>query len=162
MAVRNPRRDLSNGYLVAEICSRFWPNVDLHQYDNGQSKKCKESNWHQLRLVWAKNGAAAINERLIADVIECTEGAGRELIELLYSTFTRRVVQVAAPLTAEEAPMPTDFVRDEKKPAGNADLFAQAQSDRLRAEQAARKHLEDAADFMIARMGDPSGSENAA
>lgn len=37
-----------------------------------------------------------------------------------------------------------------------------ASGDGLRAEQAARKHLEDAADFMIARMGDPSGSENAA
>jgi DNA-binding GntR family transcriptional regulator len=37
-----------------------------------------------------------------------------------------------------------------------------AGGDGLRAEQAARKHLEDAADFMIARMGDPSGSENAA
>jgi DNA-binding GntR family transcriptional regulator len=37
-----------------------------------------------------------------------------------------------------------------------------ASGDGLRAELAARKHLEDAADFMIARMGDPSGSESAA
>ena len=37
-----------------------------------------------------------------------------------------------------------------------------ASGDGLRAEQAARKHLEEAADFMIERMGDQLGSENAA
>ena len=37
-----------------------------------------------------------------------------------------------------------------------------ASGDGLRAEQAARKHLEDAADFMIARMGEPPGDENVA
>lgn len=37
-----------------------------------------------------------------------------------------------------------------------------ASGDGQRAEQAARKHLEEAADFMIERMGDQPGSENAA
>ena len=37
-----------------------------------------------------------------------------------------------------------------------------ASGDGLRAEQAARKHLEEAAHFMIERMGDQAGSENAA
>lgn len=37
-----------------------------------------------------------------------------------------------------------------------------ARGDGLRAELAARKHLEDAADFMIARMGEPPSDENVA
>lgn len=47
--VRNVKRDLANGYLVAEILSRYFPKeVDMHSFENVCSLTLKECNWHVL------------------------------------------------------------------------------------------------------------------
>src|SRR3990167_9414813 len=66
--IRHPKRDLANGYLVAEICARYWPNVDLRQFDNGTSTKVKQANWTALRKAMAKQNAS-LPESLVQDVI---------------------------------------------------------------------------------------------
>eukprot|EP00672_Neobodo_designis_P015714 CAMPEP_0174829460 /NCGR_PEP_ID=MMETSP1114-20130205/1938_1 /TAXON_ID=312471 /ORGANISM="Neobodo designis, Strain CCAP 1951/1" /LENGTH=952 /DNA_ID=CAMNT_0016063209 /DNA_START=37 /DNA_END=2896 /DNA_ORIENTATION=- len=105
--VRHPRRDMANGYLAAEICARYWGNVDLHQYDNGTSTRVKESNWKALNKAMAKNNAG-LPAGLVADVIAAKEDAGRQLLETLYAMFTNRVVQRAAPIEhAELQQLPT-------------------------------------------------------
>ena len=51
VCVRNVRRECSNGYVVAEIMSRYFPhNVSIHMFHNGTSLECKEKNWSVLKL----------------------------------------------------------------------------------------------------------------
>lgn len=45
-------RDFSNGYLVAEIFSWYFPrDFHMHSYDNGVSLAVKQSNWSQIERV---------------------------------------------------------------------------------------------------------------
>lgn len=46
------QRDFSNGYLVAEIFSWYFPrDFHMHSYDNGASVAAKQSNWSQIERV---------------------------------------------------------------------------------------------------------------
>ena len=45
-------RDLTNGYLVAEIFSWYYPQeIQMHMYNNGTSLDSKQKNWSLLRNV---------------------------------------------------------------------------------------------------------------
>ena len=47
-SVRSVRRDFANGFLVAEILSRYY-SVPLHAFDNGSTLAVKKDNWDQVR-----------------------------------------------------------------------------------------------------------------
>jgi hypothetical protein len=54
-SVKNPKRDFSNGYLVAEIMSRYYPKeVNILCYENGTRIAAKVDNWEQLYKVIQK------------------------------------------------------------------------------------------------------------
>jgi hypothetical protein len=49
-SVRNPRMDLSNGFLVAEILTRKYPNeLSILTFYNAQRKDRKIDNWQQIQ-----------------------------------------------------------------------------------------------------------------
>lgn len=51
-SVRNPKMDLSNGFIVAEILTRAFPDdrekMNILTYYNCQAKDKKINNWEQL------------------------------------------------------------------------------------------------------------------
>ena len=67
-SVKNVRRDFANGFLIAEICSRYYQSdVEMHSYDNGHALARKLDNWAQLSKFFHKKGIK-VERALIDDV----------------------------------------------------------------------------------------------
>lgn len=55
-SVKDFRKDLKNGFLVAEIFSRYHPGrIQMHSFDNSHNSERKRNNWHLISLFLAKN-----------------------------------------------------------------------------------------------------------
>ncbi|XP_063732555.1 spermatogenesis-associated protein 4 isoform X2 [Eleginops maclovinus] len=87
---KNVRRDFSNGFLVAEILSRYYPqDFPLHSYDNGTSLASKQRNWRQIERKQ--------NLHLMKDVIDssihCKPGAAELLVQEVYTVLTNQSIR---------------------------------------------------------------------
>lgn len=57
-SIKDPKRDLNNGFLVAEILSRYYPRpgiLNMHSFDNSQNFERRKNNWELLDLFFKKN-----------------------------------------------------------------------------------------------------------
>lgn len=106
--LQNVKRDFSNGFLVAEIFSRYAPaDVEMHSYDNGHSLQRKLDNWAQLNKFFKKRGFD-IDRELINDVVHCKSlEAPTQLIASVYTQLTGREVKLHA-AASDAASDPTD------------------------------------------------------
>ena len=70
-------RDFSNGYLVAEILSRYFPaEINLCSFDNGVALSKKIDNWEQITKFLERHGIPVPKVRCIVygvGVTCCTE-----------------------------------------------------------------------------------------
>ncbi|KAM4807676.1 spermatogenesis-associated protein 4 [Rhinophrynus dorsalis] len=90
---RNIRRDISNGYIIAEIFSWYFPeDIQLHSYDNGTSLATKLSNWSQLEKFFLKRNLA-ISKELTDGTIHCKPGAAEILVQDIYVMLTNRRIK---------------------------------------------------------------------
>eukprot|EP00906_Rhabdomonas_costata_P003627 RCo005510 len=96
-SVKNYRRDFSNGFLVAEILSRYYKDVPMHAFDNGTSLLKKMDNWQLITKILAKNGLN-LSRETVDGVVHQKSGSVIPLLEQLYSHLTKRVVPSAPPL----------------------------------------------------------------
>jgi hypothetical protein len=88
-------RDFSNGFLVAEIFSRYYAkDIQMHSFDNGTALTAKRDNWNQLQKFFRKIG---INELISDDevgrIIRCEDGVAIQVITKIYESLTQRKVQ---------------------------------------------------------------------
>ncbi|XP_014672533.1 PREDICTED: spermatogenesis-associated protein 4-like [Priapulus caudatus] len=92
-AVKNTKWDFSNGFLVAEIFSWYFPqDIYMHSYSNGTSLQSKMGNWTRLQRFIEKQ-KLCIPTDLIDGTIHCKEGAAQVLIETIYALLTNRSLQ---------------------------------------------------------------------
>lgn len=90
-SVKNVKRDFSNGFLVAEIFSRYYQNdIQMHSFDNGSSVKRKLDNWQQLNKFFMKRDIPLIDKQLIEDVVHCKDKAGVKFVCEMYKYLTAR------------------------------------------------------------------------
>jgi hypothetical protein len=89
-SVVNPKRDLSNGFLVAEILQRYFPTeIELHTYENGTRLSCKNDNWEQIYAFGKKKGIP-IQKADFDPVIHCVPGAAMAMLFKLFQLMTKR------------------------------------------------------------------------
>jgi len=92
--VKNAKWDLSNGYLVAEIFSWYYPQaIQMHNYyTNCTSLKTKQLNW-DLLLTFFKRHSIDIPPEFSDGTMHSKEGAAQLMIERMYEILTNRQVR---------------------------------------------------------------------
>jgi len=75
-SVKDVKRDLSNGFLIAEVLSRYFPGdmVPMYSFDNSQKLERRQNNWQLLERIFQKNGIP-FKKREYADIIENNDSA---------------------------------------------------------------------------------------
>lgn len=95
-SVRNTRRDFANGFLIAEIMSRYYRNeIQMHSYDNGLCLAARKDNWNRL-LLFFKKLHIAIDEEMIDHVMYSRPKAIKPLITVLYEFLTGKKLPEAS------------------------------------------------------------------
>jgi len=91
-SVRNVKRDFSNGFLVAEIFSRYHPQkISMHTFDNGTNINCRKDNWAQLDKFFRKNDVS-ITKSDYEPVINGIPDSACDLMKKIYTILTSRTV----------------------------------------------------------------------
>jgi hypothetical protein len=115
-SVKNVKRDFANGFLVAEIFSRYFDKeIAMHSYDNGIALRIKKDNWGQLTKFMRKNGLDGLtNADEINSIIHAEDGAVVAFLNRIYEVLTHRKVQE---VTRRQLPEP---MRPYAKPNGSS------------------------------------------
>ncbi|KND04372.1 uncharacterized protein SPPG_00101 [Spizellomyces punctatus DAOM BR117] len=90
--IKNPKRDFSNGYLIAEIFCRYYPNdllLNVQQFYTGDSNAQKVKNWEQLEKFFKKHDIGIPKEAMHA-VMTCQVDAATLFVENVYMMLTKR------------------------------------------------------------------------
>lgn len=95
-AIKHVKRDFANGFLVAEILSRYYDkDVSMHSYDNGIGVRVKKDNWDQLLRLFARlpDLEPLLVRADIDAIIHCQNGAAVAFLSKLYQCLTKRTIQ---------------------------------------------------------------------
>jgi hypothetical protein len=108
--VKNPKRDLTNGWLIAEILSRYYPkDINMLSYDKGTRLATKIDNWEQLFKVFQKHNIP-FQKAEFDMVIHCKHGAATFFLYKMYQILTKRQVKQFQPHDNGKGPDPA-FMR---------------------------------------------------
>ncbi|KAG2429111.1 hypothetical protein HYH02_014149 [Chlamydomonas schloesseri] len=103
-SLKNCRRDVANGFLVAEIFSRYFPaDIQMHSFANATSSHFKRDNWTQLQTFCGRQGINLPGD-LVEGCVQGVHGAAIALLEHLYEAFTgKKVPRLKVPDAAAAA-----------------------------------------------------------
>lgn len=99
--IKLPKRDLANGYVIAHICSFYWPEVNLNGYRNGISKSIKRENWELLRKAFDRH-SIPLSKKVMEGMIQSKDGYGESFLRQLYTLLTGKEINEAKPLRLPE------------------------------------------------------------
>ncbi|XP_026213850.1 spermatogenesis-associated protein 4 [Anabas testudineus] len=87
------RRDFSNGYLVAEMFSHYYPQDFPKQlYDKGTSLTAKQKNWSRIERSLQKQNRHLTKE-VVDGTIHCKPGAAELLVHEVYTILTNQSIR---------------------------------------------------------------------
>ncbi|XP_029918659.1 spermatogenesis-associated protein 4 [Myripristis murdjan] len=90
---KNVRRDFSNGYLVAEMFSRYHPeDFPMHSYDKGSSLSAKQWNWSQIERFLQRKKLHVMKEAIYG-TIHCKPGAAELVVQEIYTILTKQSIK---------------------------------------------------------------------
>jgi hypothetical protein len=93
--IKNPKWDLSNGFLIAEIFSWYYPDdIRISAYNTGLSLDSKMTNWSLIKR-FLTNKNLNIPLELIDETVHCKDGAAILLVENMFQLLTNRPIQKA-------------------------------------------------------------------
>eukprot|EP00796_Vickermania_ingenoplastis_P004088 gene4088-2936_t len=94
--VRNPRRDLANGFVVAEILSRYVDTryICMASITNSISSTVRRSNWEQVMSALQRLGCRTITAEAVECVIQLNPNAALNVLEHLYEFLTKKPLAV--------------------------------------------------------------------
>lgn len=80
-SIRNITRDLSNGFIVAEILTRYYPKeIKVYQFYNGLNLEKKLDNWERIAKFLGKQGKR-VDRSEWEPIVHLAKGAAFEFIK---------------------------------------------------------------------------------
>lgn len=100
--IKNPRKDLANGFLVAEILSRYDKEVSMHSFGTELAMNQRINNWQQISKILERLKCTTVTKELIAATVQQKGLSARDLLDQLYMFLTKRTLRpnVMAPPVA--------------------------------------------------------------
>ena len=109
-SVRNVRRDFANGFLIAEVFSRYYPkHVQLHSFSNGVALHARQDNFEQLSKIFIKVGFEC-ERGMLRDIMRSDPDAAADFLEDAYAYLTSKKALKRAP--REDEPSVPAFARE--------------------------------------------------
>lgn len=102
--IKFPKRDLSNGFLVAEICSAYWPDMDMNAFRNNLSTASKRENWELLTKYFTRNGVP-LSSKVVDGMVVCKDSYAESFLRQLYTLLTGKEITDARPQRKAEVAM---------------------------------------------------------
>ena len=106
-SVKNPKRDFANGFLIAEIFSRYYSEIKIESFNNGTEVRLKLSNWEHLERMFGKLNIP-LGKKYWEPVLHNAPNAAIEYLKLVYMFLTKK--EVIIPPSAEK-PKPPPYAR---------------------------------------------------
>jgi hypothetical protein len=88
--VRNPRKDLATGYLVAEILTRYYPKeLSIYSFHNAQGREKRHNNWDRIQQFLKRKEFDLTSEEYLA-ISNMAPKTALAVLVRLYEFFTRK------------------------------------------------------------------------
>lgn len=103
-SVKDYRKDMSNGFLIGEIISRYEPGrIPMHSFENSQNAARRDNNWNQLHLFFRKQTLREVNigGEEYGAIMKGNDHKSEQLYNFvcrLYSICTKRTLPENAPI----------------------------------------------------------------
>ncbi|RNF25354.1 spermatogenesis-associated protein 4 [Trypanosoma conorhini] len=88
--VRHPQQDLSNGFTLAEIASRYDRRIEMHSYVPGCSTDCKRRNWKVLLRELKRLGCTSVTAEMAEATIQGKPNVAALVLDYFYEFFCNR------------------------------------------------------------------------
>jgi hypothetical protein len=135
--IKDYRKELMNGYLVAEIFLRYYPGkIDIHSYENSNRQERRRNNWGLLGAFFARH-KLPVGEADYRAIVEDKDGEALYNFMLkVYPLLTQR--KIAAPVPGQQVALPSGsghetvsyILREKGLEKLDTSKFAQPEQDR--------------------------------